>query len=573
MRPWFERDPDLLERELAALKAANIAFAVDDAAKTAGVLRLSLQYPHKGGSVALTATYPDFFPFFRPDVVSDDMQLPRHQHPLGGGLCLIGRATSRWFAEDTLASLLTSQMPALLKLHATGDIEAVVAVEEKQGEPASDYYNAGSVLGSYILIDSEWSIPPGVTRGTLKIRCRIAERRGEPPIVQGYVAEVLGSDHAILAEWTGPEPAGYDVVRTAPWVRRDAPILGDITKFVPALSKSERDHLENAKAWPPTRHVALAAVLFPEEVTHRAYADGWAMFQMMVDKRHRGQQRNYRAVYVRTARAGRQDLAARMPAVAPLADKTVAIFGLGANGAPAAIELARAGVGKLILIDHDVVEPSTVRRWPVGWSAFGRLKVDVLKERIETDYPWTTVETESLKVGGVDAPGGVRQGDRLAEILGKVDLVFDATAEMGVNHLLSALTQGRLPYVLANGTPGAWGGMVARFLPGDAACWMCLRHALYGDRPTIDRPPADPAGETQPPGCAEPTFTGTAFDMQEIGLESVRVIAGVLAPGDYPSAAGNISVVKLREGGVRIAPVWSTVDLAVHADCPSHDRS
>lgn len=570
MQPWFERDPELLERELAALKAANIAAEIDEAGKAAGVLRLRLHYPFNGGAVALDAVYPDFFPYFRPEVSSNEMKLPRHQHPLGGGLCLIGRATSRWFAEDTLADLLTAQMPVLLNLHATGNLEAVYAVEEQQGEPASDYYNSGSTLGSYVLIDSAWEIPPHVMSGTFRVRYRVIDSKISPPIVQGYVTEVLGPDQTSLAKWTGPEPAGYDKTLTGPWSRRDAPILGDIAQFVAGLTTVERDRLLNVRAWPHTRHIALAAVLFPEEVGHRTYADGWAALQWTVEKSHRGRQRSYKGSFVRTARAGQSDLAARMPAVGPLAGKTVALFGLGALGAPVAIDLARAGAGKLILVDHDVVEPSTVRRWPIGWPAFGRSKVEVLKERIALDYPWTEVKAEPMKLGGSDAPGEPRQGERLARLLDGVDLVFDATAEMGVNHFLSEWARaGGIPYVLANGTPGAWGGMVARFLPGDGSCWMCLRYALYGDTPTIERPPVDPAGETQPPGCAEPTFTGTAFDMQEVSLEAVRTIAGILA-ADYPALAGGVSVLKLRDGSGRISPTWTNHGLGVHPDCPCH---
>src|SRR3546814_7142199 len=60
-------------------------------------------------------------------------------------------------------------------------------------------------------------------------------------------------------------------------------------------------------------------------------------------------------------------------------------------------------------------------------------------------------------------------------------LMIDCTAEMGVNHFLSEFARVRgLPYLIANATPGAWGGIVARFEPA-SPCWMCFRHALYGD--------------------------------------------------------------------------------------------
>ena len=45
-----------------------------------------------------------------------------------------------------------------------------------------------------------------------------------------------------------------------------------------------------------------------------------------------------------------------------LKNKSIAIVGLGALGSVAAEQLARAGIGKLILIDHDIVELSNLQR-------------------------------------------------------------------------------------------------------------------------------------------------------------------------------------------------------------------
>src|SRR3546814_15154931 len=88
--------------------------------------------------------------------------------------------------------------------------------------------------------------------------------------------------------------------------------------------------------------------------------------QWVGSRRKKGLPRSITGSFVRAARAGPTDLAARMPAAATLPDTSVIFFGLGAIGAPAAIELARAGLGKLTLVDHDIVEPATVRRWVYG---------------------------------------------------------------------------------------------------------------------------------------------------------------------------------------------------------------
>ena len=67
-----------------------------------------------------------------------------------------------------------------------------------------------------------------------------------------------------------------------------------------------------------------------------------------------------------------------------LLNATVAIVGMGGLGCPAAQSLITAGVGKLILIDRDIVELSNLHRQPLyGSDDLNRLKVEVAKERLE----------------------------------------------------------------------------------------------------------------------------------------------------------------------------------------------
>ena len=66
-----------------------------------------------------------------------------------------------------------------------------------------------------------------------------------------------------------------------------------------------------------------------------------------------------------------------------LAETRVAVFGLGGVGSFAAEALARCGIGKMTLIDKDVVEASNLNRQLVALnSTIGRPKVEVMKQRI-----------------------------------------------------------------------------------------------------------------------------------------------------------------------------------------------
>lgn len=71
-----------------------------------------------------------------------------------------------------------------------------------------------------------------------------------------------------------------------------------------------------------------------------------------------------------------------------LKGSTVAVIGLGGVGGYVAEALARAGVGSLILIDHDQVSLTNLNRQIVALhSTLGRAKVEVMAERIRDINP------------------------------------------------------------------------------------------------------------------------------------------------------------------------------------------
>jgi len=75
----------------------------------------------------------------------------------------------------------------------------------------------------------------------------------------------------------------------------------------------------------------------------------------------------------------------------------VTIVGLGAVGGYAAEGLARAGVGRLRLVDFDTIQKSNINRQILALGdTLGRLKVEVAKERIERINPECQVEALPL---------------------------------------------------------------------------------------------------------------------------------------------------------------------------------
>jgi len=76
----------------------------------------------------------------------------------------------------------------------------------------------------------------------------------------------------------------------------------------------------------------------------------------------------------------------------------VAICGLGGLGSNVAISLARAGVGKLILIDFDKVDISNLHRQQFAVSQLGMYKTDAMKQTLSEIAPYCKIVTHTEKI-------------------------------------------------------------------------------------------------------------------------------------------------------------------------------
>jgi sulfur carrier protein ThiS adenylyltransferase len=76
----------------------------------------------------------------------------------------------------------------------------------------------------------------------------------------------------------------------------------------------------------------------------------------------------------------------------------VGIAGLGGLGSAIAVALARVGVGSLILVDFDVVEPSNLNRQQYFVHQIGMSKVEALQRNIEAINPYVRVQTYQEKL-------------------------------------------------------------------------------------------------------------------------------------------------------------------------------
>lgn len=99
----------------------------------------------------------------------------------------------------------------------------------------------------------------------------------------------------------------------------------------------------------------------------------------------------------------------------------VGIAGLGGLGSAVAVALARAGVGKLVLVDFDVVEPSNLNRQQYFTNQIGQFKTDALANTLRRILPSVRLVLHTVRL----------DAGNVAEMFKNVDVLVEAfdTAE------------------------------------------------------------------------------------------------------------------------------------------------
>lgn len=89
---------------------------------------------------------------------------------------------------------------------------------------------------------------------------------------------------------------------------------------------------------------------------------------------------------------------------ARLKQAVVGIAGAGGLGSAVAVALARVGVGRLVIADFDVVEPSNLNRQQYFVDQIGLFKVDALAENLRRINPYVVVEPHCTLLGPENIP-------------------------------------------------------------------------------------------------------------------------------------------------------------------------
>ncbi|HEV2363761.1 MAG TPA: molybdopterin-synthase adenylyltransferase MoeB [Caulobacteraceae bacterium] len=212
------------------------------------------------------------------------------------------------------------------------------------------------------------------------------------------------------------------------------------------------------------------------------------------------------------------------PGQQQLKGAAVALVGAGGLGAPAALYLVAAGIGRLRVIDADVVSLSNLQRQVLYETTdVGGSKVEVAAARLARLNPHVRLETANERLDGANA-------DRL---IGDCDLALDGTDDFATRFEVNAacLAAG-IP--LVSGAIGRWTGQVGIF-PG-RPCYRCLV------------PEIPPEAET----CSAVGVIGALAGVigSVMALEAIKVIAGAGEPLSgrllvYDALAGEARTVRI----------------------------
>jgi adenylyltransferase/sulfurtransferase len=214
----------------------------------------------------------------------------------------------------------------------------------------------------------------------------------------------------------------------------------------------------------------------------------------------------------------------------------VAVIGAGGIGCPAITYLAAAGVGRLTIIDDDVVELSNLQRQPLFTDAdIGARKAEVAAAAARRINPHVEAVAMSKRLDEANA----------STLLTNADLILDGcdnfATRLAVNRAAVALQAPLLSAAI-----GAFEGQVALYQGwrADSPCYACL----VGDDP--DRPGIN---------CAETGVMGALAGMigTMAALEAVRALTGWGAP-----LTGRLAIIDMLDRR------WREVAVPKDPECP-----
>jgi len=234
-----------------------------------------------------------------------------------------------------------------------------------------------------------------------------------------------------------------------------------------------------------------------------------------------------------------------------LQGKHVALIGCGSLGSKLGTMLARAGVGRFLLVDDDLLFPDNLVRNDLDWRDVGTHKGHALARRMQLVNPAVKTRVWCVRFAGQESSGSAAS---VLKTIAECDFVFDATANPDALNLASAVAAyATKPVMWAEVFGGGIGGLIARCRPGIEPAPQYMRRAIenwFGERgpPPVRSIRSYETGQDGPPLIADDA------DVSVIAAHAARLAIDTLI-GREPSLFPNsVYAIGLGVGSVFTQP-------------------
>lgn len=210
-------------------------------------------------------------------------------------------------------------------------------------------------------------------------------------------------------------------------------------------------------------------------------------------------------------------------ALPSLRSRHVLVVGCGAVGGHLTLSLARAGVGKLTLVDHDTLQPENAYRHVLGMPYWSKFKTDGLCDYLRLFVPQIAVASIPSKVSQALDRGDVCLDD--------VDLVVVAVGSPTTSRLLNTrLRKAQVASVHTWLEPLGLGGHAILTHPSSRGCLECLFTNDDGEclHARSDFAAPDQQFTRDLTGCGDNFTPYGDLDAQRTGVLATQLVVDVL---------------------------------------------
>ncbi|KUO96124.1 ThiF family adenylyltransferase [Ferroacidibacillus organovorans] len=526
---WYERYPHLFDEERETLlqqgfSLEQVAIQQHKLVKFTGTIQF------EGESFNILIEYPKAFPHFPPNAYCQNVQFQRHQDVQSKRLCLY----EEW--KDLDFEVFGHNIVERIKEWLHGYKYGFSPDSEINGPEPKQYHQLTSGFRGIILTPRElidnWSFSEAV------FSMRIARLRD---IWQGILVDISGAGNTIQAQPIHQElyknypvvhGMCFDVNSTPPYFHSGVEIVqwleahGHENVLQKCISASHHLQDQNSMFGP------LLGIRFIDEDELRGQTRRRFMI-VAIDFQNQFQNPNSIRVtpmcIFESKDISEEVVFRRVAELRPLQNMSAVIVGLGTIGSSIALDLAKAGIGKVALVDHGSLDVGNVVRHVGNLQQLGQLKIEAVTAHMKSHNPYIEIQEIPTYVGAF------QDEEVLTNWISSADILICAVGHSPTERYLDRIArQSNTPTVYTFSSSGAWSGRAFRVIPGTTGCYHCHQYFIDdGTLPPLSAPPEELVIFDN--GCAIPAFPGSGLDTGIVSNLASRLAIQTLLVG-HPNA-------------------------------------